>query len=62
MVYFVINKDGTVSDITVEDGNKDLQREAVRMVQKTSGKWESGKLKGKSIRVRAKMPIAFTID
>jgi periplasmic protein TonB len=62
MVYFVINKDGTVSDITVEDGNKDLQREAVRMVQKTSGKWESGKLKGKPIRVRAKMSIAFTID
>lgn len=62
MVYFVINKDGTVSDITVEDGNKDLQREAVRMVQKTSGKWQSGKLKGKPIRVRAKMPITFTID
>ncbi len=62
MVYFVINKDGTVSEITVGDGNKDLQREATRIIQKTSGKWQSGQLKGKSIRVRAKMPISFTIN
>jgi protein TonB len=62
MVYFVINKDGTVSDILAEDGNKDLQREAVRIIHQTSGKWNSGRLKGKPIRVRAKMPITFTID
>jgi protein TonB len=62
MVYFVINKDGTVSNINVGDGNKDLQREAFRIIQKTSGKWQSGQLKGKPIRVRAKMPITFTIE
>lgn len=62
MVYFVINKNGTVSDISVGDGNKDLQREAARIIQKTSGKWQSGQIKGKPIRVRAKMPITFTIN
>jgi TonB family protein len=62
MVYFVINKDGTISDITVGEGNKDLQREAVRIIQKTSGKWQSGLIKGRPIRVRAKMPITFTIN
>lgn len=62
MVYFVINKDGTISDVEIGEGNKDLQREAKRIIMKTNGKWNSGLIKGKPIRVRAKMPITFTID
>jgi hypothetical protein len=35
MVYFVINKDGTISDISVGEGNKDLQRECKRLREKS---------------------------
>jgi protein TonB len=63
MVFFVINKDGSVSDITTDGkGNKDLQREAMNVVKKTSGMWKPGTQREKPVRVKAKIPITFTLD
>ncbi len=63
MVFFVINKDGSVSDITTDGkGNKDLQREAMNVVKKTSGMWKPGTQREKPVRVKAKIPITFSLD
>lgn len=63
MVFFIINKDGSVSDITTDGkGNKDLQREAMNVVKKTSGMWKPGTQREKPVRVKAKIPITFSLD
>jgi periplasmic protein TonB len=63
LVIFVINKDGSVSDVTTDGkGNKDLQKAAIEVVKKTSSMWKPGSQREKPVKVRAKIPITFSID
>lgn len=63
LVIFVINKDGSVTDVTTDGkGNRDLQREAMNVVKKTSGMWKPGTQREKPVRVKAKIPITFSLE
>jgi TonB family protein len=58
-VQFVVNKDGSVSDVRVLKGvNKTLDAEAVR-VTSLLNKWTPGSQNGRSVRVRFVLPISF---
>jgi len=59
-VTFVINRNGSLSDIEAV-GRKmhpSLEKEALRIVR-ASPKWKPGKLKGKKVRVQYTVPIVF---
>lgn len=58
-VQFVVEKDGSVSNIKVVRGvDASLDKEAVRVVS-VMPKWKPGKQRGKAVRVAYTLPIAF---
>lgn len=62
LVSFMVNKDGSVSDIKVDrkiGGGTD--EEAVRVL-KMMKKWTPGTENGKAVKVAYKMPVKFTLD
>ncbi len=62
-VYFVIEKDGTLSDINTDGkGNKALQEAAKDFIKKTKGRWTPGSQRGKPVRVKLKLRVSFTLD
>ena len=57
---FVVCEDGSLCDYKILKGvRSDLDREALRVVQKMSGKWEAGELRGQKVRVKYNLPINF---
>lgn len=61
MVNFVVEKDGSLSDITVAQSvSPELDAEAVRVLNNMP-KWIPGTQKGKGVRVRFSLPISFRL-
>jgi|TARA_R110000737_G_scaffold53512_1_gene75135 protein TonB len=59
---FVVEPDGTISNIVVERGvSSDLDREAKRVVRGMP-KWTPGEAGGKKARTRCRLPINFTLN
>ena len=60
-VQFVIEKDGSITDVKVSRGvEASLDKEAVRVV-KAMPKWKPGKQRGKPVRVSYTLPIFFQL-
>ncbi len=61
-VSFVVEKDGSLSDITVTKSlSESADKEAVRLLTK-SPKWLPGMAESKPCRVRFKLPIIFQTE
>lgn len=61
-VQFVINQDGSITDVTVVGGvDPYLDKEAVRVI-KSMPKWRPGKKDGKAVRVKYTVPISFKLS
>ena len=59
VLQFIIEKDGSVGEVTVLRGvDPDLDNEAVRVVS-MSPKWTPGKVKGEPVRVLFTFPLLF---
>ena len=59
MVSFVVEKNGSVSDVRVlKSVDPLLDNEAIRVV-KAMPKWSPGKLNGQAVRVKYTLPISF---
>lgn len=60
-VQFVVEKDGSVTNIKVARGvDASLDREALRVISEMP-KWKPGKQRGKAVRVSYTLPIAFRL-
>jgi len=60
-VSFVVEKDGSVSNVTVIRGiGYGCDEEALRVISK-SPKWKPGKQNGRNVRVKYTMPLGFAI-
>lgn len=58
---FVIEKDGSITDVKVLRGvDPTLDKEAIRVI-KSMPKWKPGKQRGKPVRVSFNLPITFTL-
>lgn len=59
---FVIEKDGSVTEITVKEssGSELLDQEAIRVISKMP-KWMPGFKDGKAVRVKFGMPVHFRL-
>ena len=61
MVMFVVETDGTLSNVRVaRNVFPSLDSEAVRVV-KTMPKWKPGKEKGRPVRVNFTLPVVFSL-
>jgi protein TonB len=61
-VSFVVEPDGTISNVQVERGiSEDLDREAKRVVR-AMPRWKPGKNNGRAVRARCRLPIAFNLQ
>ena len=61
-VTFVVEKDGSVTDVQVLRGiGGGCDEEAIRVI-KSMPKWKAGKQRGKAVRVQYRMPIKFTLQ
>ena len=59
---FVVEKDGSITDIVVVRGvDKSLDNEAIRLI-KTMPKWKAGKQRGKAVRVKFTLPVNFRLQ
>ncbi|WP_336325119.1 M56 family metallopeptidase [Porphyromonas pogonae] len=62
IVRYIVNQDGSISDIEVARGvDPVLDAEAVRVI-KAMPKWIPGKQNGKPVRVRYTMPVVFMLN
>ena len=61
LVSFIVEKDGSVTNVTVEHGvDERLDDEAVRVVA-VSPKWIPGQIKGVKVRTRIVIPVEFRL-
>lgn len=61
IVQFIIEKDGSISDVKVASGvDLSLDKEAIRVV-KAMPKWNPGKLNGIPVRVKNEVPVVFRL-
>lgn len=62
IVTFVVERDGTITDVkVVKSVDPSLDKEAVR-VTKSMPKWNPGKQKGEPVRVKYTMPVTFRLQ
>ncbi|MNU18567.1 hypothetical protein D3C71_67720 [compost metagenome] len=62
-VTFIVEKDGTISDIKTNGKDASFNAEAIRTIKAVKGKWEPGKnKKGESVRSYFKFPITMKFD
>lgn len=60
IVYFVVEKDGTLSNINVpRSPGYSLDKEAIRVLKSIKTKWEPGIYKGKPVRTSYSLPIVI---
>lgn len=61
-INFVINKDGSITNVKVRKGvNEALNEEAIRVV-KNMPDWNPGKIRYKPVRVQYRVPVRFSLD
>ena len=61
-VQFVIEKDGSLTNIEVMRGvSSTIDREAIRVIA-LMPKWKPGEARGKIVRCRSRLPITFVLD
>lgn len=60
-VRFVVEKDGTVDDVTVAKGVHPLLNTEAKRVVSAMPKWTSGKQKGSSVAVQYTLPVRFEL-
>lgn len=62
IIQFVVERDGTITDVKVARGvDPYLDKEAVRVV-KSMPKWIPGKQNGKAVRVKFTVPVMFRLQ
>ncbi|SUX47753.1 energy transducer TonB [Chryseobacterium indoltheticum] len=58
-ITFVVERDGSITDIKVNGKNSDFNSEAVRTVKSIKNKWAPAKINGKAVRYRYRLPMAM---
>ncbi|PIE50470.1 MAG: hypothetical protein CSA38_03445 [Flavobacteriales bacterium] len=61
VITFVVEKNGSISQVKAEGGSPELQQEAIRTVKSIKTKWTPAKVNGRPVRSRSKFPIAMAV-
>lgn len=61
-VTFVVERDGTITDVKANGKNSDFNSEAIRTVKSIRNKWTPAKINGKSVRYRFRLPLTMNFE
>jgi protein TonB len=61
-VTFIIERDGSITDIKVQGGNSGFNQEAIRTVKSIKTKWKPAKINDQPVRQRYKMPLTMNFE
>lgn len=62
LTSFIVEKDGSISNINVEKGIGDgCDKEAKRIIKESSGLWNAAEIDGKLIRMKFYLPVYFIL-
>ena len=59
---FIIERDGSITDVKAIGSNGDFNAEAVRTVKAVKNKWSLAKINGQAVRYRFRMPLTMQFD
>lgn len=62
IVQFVVNKDGSLTDVKVQKSVSKLLDEEAKRVVKEMPPWKPGRQRGEPVRVRYRVPIKFSLE
>ena len=61
-VTFVVERDGSITDVKASGGNSDFNSEAVRTIKSIKNKWTPAKINGQSVRYRFRLPLTMNFE
>lgn len=61
-ITFVVETDGTISNVKVNGANADFNKEAEKTIKKIKGKWNPAKLQGEKVRSYFRLPISMQFE
>ena len=61
-IIFIVEKDGTISEVKATGPNADFNREAIKTIKSVKGKWVPAKLNGENVRSYFKFPISMMFE
>lgn len=61
-LIFIVEKDGTISEVQATGPNATFNREAVKTIKAIKGKWIPAKLNGENVRSYFKFPISMQFE
>lgn len=61
-ITFVVERDGTITDVKAKGKNSDFNAEAVRTVKSIKTKWIPGKVNGQPVRSRFRFPVKMNFE
>ncbi|MFN3271891.1 MAG: energy transducer TonB [Cloacibacterium caeni] len=62
VVTFVVERDGTISNIKVSGANTDFNKEAEKTIKRIKGKWNPAKFQGENVRSYFRFPISMQFE
>ena len=62
VVTFVVERDGTISNIKVSGANTDFNKEAEKTIKGIKGKWNPAKFQGENVRSYFRLPISMQFE
>ena len=61
-VTFIVERDGSISDVKASGSNSDFNSEAVRTVKSIRSKWVPAKINGQPVRQRFRLPLTMNFE
>ncbi|NML58727.1 energy transducer TonB [Chryseobacterium cheonjiense] len=61
-VTFVVERDGSITDVKASGGNSDFNAEAIRTIKSIKNKWTPAKINGQSVRYRFRLPLTMNFE
>ena len=61
-VTFIVERDGSISDVKASGSNSDFNSEAVRTVKSIKTKWVPAKINGQPVRQRFRLPLTMNFE
>lgn len=61
-ITFVVERDGSITDVKATGPNKDFNAEAIRTVKSVRNKWAPAKINGQAVRYRYRLPLTMQFE
>ena len=61
-VTFVVERDGSITDVKATGSNSAMNAEAIRTVKSIKNKWAPAKINGQAVRYRYRLPLTMQFE